>query len=180
MSTPAVHPDVHVGHVHLMVSDVDRSITFYRDLLGFHLTHHSPDEPPYRMAFLAAGDYHHHIGLNSIMSQGGTPPPQGYTGLAHVAFQYPNREELARAVRRVREHDHPFRDGWGTPMEWPLVAFDHHVNVAVYLHDPDGNGLELFYDRPKEGWERTASGMQRMDSEVCDVTELLPELLRDS
>ena len=83
-------------------------------------------------------------------------------------------------MRRVREHDHPFRDGWGTPMEWPLVAFDHHVNVAVYLHDPDGNGLELFYDRPKEGWERTASGMVRMDNEVCDVTELLPELLRDS
>ncbi len=180
MSTPVVHPDVRVGHVHLMVSDVDRSITFYRDLLGFHVTHHSPNEPPYRMAFLAAGDYHHHIGLNSILSEGGTPPPQGHTGLGHVAFQYPNREELARAVRLVHEHGHHFRRYLGAPMEWPLVAFDHHISVSVYLLDPDGNGLELYYDRPREGWERTASGMLRVENEERDVTELLPELLGES
>jgi catechol 2,3-dioxygenase-like lactoylglutathione lyase family enzyme len=89
MSTPAVHPDVHVGHVHLMVSDVDRSIAFYRDLLGFQVTYHSPDEPPYRLAFLAAGDYHHHIGLNSIRSQDGTPPPQVTPGWTTSPFSTP-------------------------------------------------------------------------------------------
>ena len=177
MSTPVVHPDVQVGHVHLMVSNVDRSIPFYRDLLGFQVTYHSPDEPPYRVALLAAGDYHHHIALNSIMSQGGTPPPLGHTGLFHVGFQYPNREELAKAVQRVREHGHPFRRYLGTPMEWPFVAFDHHISVSVYLLDPDGNGLELYYDRPRAGWERTASGMLRAENEERDVTELLPELL---
>src|SRR5215207_4850416 len=130
MSTPVVHPNVQVGHVHLMVSDVDRSITFYRDLLGFTVTYHAPDEPPYRLAFLAAGDSHHHIALSSIMSQGGTPPPLGHTGLLHVAFRYPKREELARAVRLVHEYVHPFRHPRGTPMEWPFVAFDHHINVG--------------------------------------------------
>ena len=180
MSTPVIHPDVQVGHVHLMVSDVDRSIAFYRDLLGFQVTYHSPDEPPYRVALLAAGDYHHHIALNSIMSQGGTPPPLGHTGLFHVGFQYPNREELARAVRLVHEHGHPFRRYLGTPMEWPIVAFDHHFSVSVYLQDPDGNGLELYYDRPRAGWERTASGMLRAENEERDVTELLPELLGEA
>jgi catechol 2,3-dioxygenase len=180
MSTPVIHPDVQVGHVHLMVSDVDRSITFYRELLGFQVTYHSPDEPPYRVALLAAGDYHHHIALNSIMSQGGTPPPLGHTGLFHVGFQYPNREELARAVRLVHEHGHPFRRYLGTPMEWPFVAFDHHFSVSVYLQDPDGNGLELYYDRPRAGWERTASGMLRAENEERDVTELLPELLGEA
>lgn len=118
MSTLVVHPDVQVGHLHLAVSDVDRSITFYRDLLGFQVTYLAPDEPqpPHRLAFLAAGDFHHHIALNSIMSEGGTPPPLGHTGLVHVAFQYPNREELARAVRPVRAHGHPFRHPRGTPM----------------------------------------------------------------
>jgi catechol 2,3-dioxygenase len=100
--------------------------------------------------------------------------------LFHVGFQYPNREELAKAVQRVREHGHPLRRYLGTPMEWPFVAFDHHISVSVYLLDPDGNGLELYYDRPREGWERTASGMLHVENEERDVTELLPELLGES
>ena len=139
-TTEAIHPAVRVGHVHLKVSDLDRAIAFYRDGLGLGVT---ADGRPMGIdaAFLAAGDYHHHIGLNTFESAGGAPPPSGATGLYHVALVYPDRRELGRAVRRLLDHgfaiDH---------------ATDHGATVSVYLADPDANGVELYYDRPRADW----------------------------
>ena len=135
-----IHPAVRVGHVHLRVADLDRSIAFYRDGLGFGVV---ADGRPLGLdaAFLAAGDYHHHVGLNTWESAGGTPPPPGHTGLYHVAFVYPDRRELARAVERLQEHGYAIDH-----------ATDHGATVSVYLEDPDGNGVELYYDRPRETW----------------------------
>jgi catechol 2,3-dioxygenase len=135
-----IHPAVRVGHVHLKVSDLERSLRFYRDALGLTVTADGrPAGPP--AVFLAAGDYHSHIALNTFESEGATPPPPGHTGLYHVALLYPDRHELAHAVRRLEAHnvgiDH---------------ASDHGATVSVYLHDPDGNGIELYYDRPREMW----------------------------
>ena len=136
----SIHPAVRVGHVHLRVADLDRSLAFYRDALGFAVIAdgraHGLDA-----AFLAAGDYHHHIGLNTWESAGAEPPPPGHTGLYHVAFCYPDRRELVRAVRRLQEH--------GVRVDH---ATDHAATVSVYLDDPDGNGVELYYDRPRESW----------------------------
>jgi catechol 2,3-dioxygenase len=138
--TAAIHPAVRVGHIHLKVADLDRSLAFYRDGLGFNLI---ADGRPLGLqaAFLAAGDYHHHIGLNTWESAGGAPPPPGHTGLYHVAFVYPDRHELAAAAGRLLDHgfaiDH---------------ASDHAATVSIYLEDPDGNGVELYYDRPREAW----------------------------
>jgi catechol 2,3-dioxygenase len=136
----AIHPAVRVGHVHLKVADLDRSIAFYRDGLGFPVI---ADGRPLGLqaAFLAAGDYHHHIGLNTWESAGGEPPPPGHTGLYHVAFVYPDRHELAKAVRRLQDHGYTVDH-----------ASDHAATVSVYLEDPDGNGVELYYDRPREAW----------------------------
>lgn len=129
-----------IGHVHLKVADLDRAIAFYRDVLGFELTADGR-EAGLDAAFLAAGDYHHHVGLNTFDSAGGEPPPSGHTGLYHVAFVYPDREALAAAVERVLAHDHPIDHGT-----------DHGATVSVYLSDPDENGIELYYDRPRHEW----------------------------
>ena len=135
-----IHPAVRVGHVHLKVADLDRSLAFYRDALGLNLT---ADGRPAGLeaAFLAAGDYHHHIGINTWESAGAAPPPPGHTGLCHVAFVYPDRRELGKAVRRLLDHG----------IE-PAHASDHGGTVSVYLDDPDGNGVELYYDRPRSEW----------------------------
>jgi catechol 2,3-dioxygenase len=140
MTSPKLHPDVRIGHVHLRVADLGRAITFYRDALGFTVTAYGPDFG-LQAAFLAAGDYHHHIALNTWMSKGGTPPPDGHTGLHHVAIVYPDRWELARAVQSLLDSGYPLDE-----------AEDHGGTVSVYLRDPDGHGLELYYDRPRDAW----------------------------
>jgi catechol 2,3-dioxygenase len=129
-----------IGHVHLKVADLDRAIAFYRDVLGLNLTADGR-EAGFDAAFLAAGDYHHHVGLNTFDSADGEPAPYGHTGLYHVAFVYPDREALAAAVERVLAHDYPIDHGT-----------DHGATVSVYLADPDGNGIELYYDRPRQEW----------------------------
>jgi catechol 2,3-dioxygenase len=136
-----IHPAVHVGHVHLKVSDLERSLAFYRDALGFSVT---ADGRPIGLqaVFLAVGDYHHHLALNTWESEGATPPPPGHTGLYHVAFVYPDRHELAHAVERLQAH--------GVEIDH---ATDHGATVSVYLDDPDGNGVELYYDRPRQMWQ---------------------------
>ena len=141
MTTSApIDPAVRVGHVHLKVADLDRSIAFYRDALGFGVfADGRPDGVS--AAFLAAGDYHHHLALNTFESEGATPPPPGHTGLFHVAFVYPSPSALALAVDRLRAH--------GVPI---VSARDHGGTVSVYIEDPDRNGVELYYDRPRDAW----------------------------
>jgi catechol 2,3-dioxygenase len=136
-----LNPQVRIGHVHLKVSDLDRSVGFYRDVLGFDLTMYGPEALGAPMAYLSAGGYHHHIGLNTFQSAGGTPPSSENTGLYHLAIVYPDRLELAKAVRRVLEHGHAFGGGQTDAM-----------TEAFYLRDPDGNGIELYRDRPREEW----------------------------
>ena len=155
----SIDPRVRIGHVHLRVADLDRAIGFYRDVLGFELTFRMPGA-----AFLSAGGYHHHFGLNIWQSRGGTPPPPGTTGLYHVAILYPDRATLADALRRLAAARVPL-DG----------ASDHGVSEALYLHDPEGNGLELYRDRPVEEWPRGADGNIIMVSEPLDVDALLQE-----
>jgi len=160
MHSEAIHPAVRVGHVHLRVADLDRALAFYRDALGLGVTADGR-EVGLAAAFLAAGDYHHHIGLNTWESAGGTPAPPGHTGLYHVAFLYPDRRELGRAVRRLLDHD------------WPIEhATDHGGTVSVYLSDPDGNGVELYYDRPRADWF-DADGRPVLKAERFDYHELL-------
>ena len=140
MTNEPLHPAVRVGHVHLRVVDLDRSLAFYRDALGFGVT---ADGRPLGLpaVFLAAGDYHHHIGLNTFAGAGAPPPDPERAGLYHTAFVYPDRRELARAVQRLVDHGFP-----------PDHATDHGATVSVYLEDPDGNGVELYYARPRERW----------------------------
>src|SRR5215216_4011639 len=133
-----LHPAVRVGHVHLRVADLDRATSFYRAVLGFDVTVYGSD---HEHVFLSAGGYHNHIGLNTWHSKGGTPPPEGHTGLHHFAILYPDRRGLARAVERLLEHGYPIGG-----------AEDHRASVSVYLRDPDGNGIDLYYDRPREEW----------------------------
>jgi catechol 2,3-dioxygenase len=140
MPDQAIHPAVRVGHVHLRVADLDRAVAFYRDALGFAVSVDAR-AAGLPMVLLAAGDYHHHVGLNAFESSGATPPPPGHTGLYHVAFVYPDRRELGRAVRRLLDFGHAVDHG-----------SDHGGTVSVYLDDPDGNGIELYYDRPREEW----------------------------
>jgi catechol 2,3-dioxygenase len=147
-----------VGHVHLKVADLDRAIQFYAEVLGFEVTQRMGDQA----AFLAAGGYHHHIGLNTWESQGGRPPPPGSTGLYHVAFRYSTRAALATAYRRLLSHSVPL-DG----------ASDHGVSEALYLRDPDQNGIELYVDRPVEDWPRDAEGKLVMFSRRLDLEGLL-------
>jgi catechol 2,3-dioxygenase len=156
-----VDPRVDIGHVHLKVSDVDRALGFYRDVLGFDVTQRIGDEA----AFLSAGGYHHHIGLNTWESRGGSPPPRGTTGLFHVAIRYPDRRALADALRRVRDA--------GIPL---TGATDHGVSEAIYLRDPDGNGVELYRDRPEEEWPRSPDGGFAMFNAPFDLNGLLAEL----
>jgi catechol 2,3-dioxygenase len=160
MQSEPIHPAVRVGHVHLRVADLDRAISFYRDLLGFTLTADGR-QAGIDAAFLAAGDYHHHVGLNTWESAGGTPPPPGHTGLYHVAFLYPDRRELGHAIKRLLDHGHPIDHGT-----------DHGANVSVYLADPDGNGIELYYDRPRADWF-DEHGRPILKAERFDPTDLL-------
>ena len=138
-----IDPRVDIGHVHLKVSDIDRALGFYRDVLGFDVTQRYGDEA----AFLSAGGYHHHLGLNTWESRGGSPPAPGTTGLYHVAIRYPDRATLGDALRRVLEAEIPISG-----------ATDHGVSEAIYLRDPDGNGIELYRDRPREEWPRAPEG----------------------
>ena len=154
----SIHPDVRIGHVHLKVADLDRALRFYRDVLGFELTQRYGKEA----AFLSAGGYHHHIGLNTWDSEGGSPPPANSTGLYHLAIAYPTRTELADALRRLKRA--------GIPLEG---ASDHGVSEALYLRDPDGNGVELYWDRPREQWPRTSTGDLAMVTEPLNLDELL-------
>jgi catechol 2,3-dioxygenase len=154
----SVAPETRIGHIHLRVADLDRALVFYRDVLGFELTQRYGR----RAAFLSAGGYHHHIGLNTWESAGGSPPPPGTTGLYHVAVVYPSRADLADALRRLIEA--------GIPLEG---ASDHGVSEALYLRDPDGNGVELYWDRPKEQWPRTREGEIEMYSRPLDLNGLL-------
>jgi catechol 2,3-dioxygenase len=158
-----LHPAVRIGHVHLRVADLDRATSFYRDVLGFDVTVYGSD---HEHVFLSAGGYHryhHHIALNAWHSKGGTPPPEGHTGLEHFAILYPDRRELARAVERLLEHGHPNR-----------AAQDHGVSISVYLSDPDGNGIELYYDRPREEWF-DSRGDPILKAEPFDARDLLVE-----
>lgn len=156
-----IDPGVTIGHVHLKVADLERAIAFYRDVLGFELTHRYGRQA----AFLAAGGYHHHIGLNTWESEGGSPPPPGTTGLYHLAILYPSRAALAEALRRLDEA--------GVPLEG---ASDHGVSEALYLRDPDGNGVELYRDRPPEEWPRSADGGVTMLTRPLDLESLLAEV----
>jgi catechol 2,3-dioxygenase len=153
-----IAPQARIGHVHLKVSDLGRAIRFYRDVLGFEVTQRYGRQA----AFLSAGGYHHHIGLNTWESAGGSPPPAGATGLYHLAILYPSRADLADALRRL--HDA------GIPLEG---ASDHGVSEALYLRDPDSNGVELYWDRPPEHWPRKHQGQIEMSTQPLDLDGLL-------
>ena len=157
----AIDPRVDIGHVHLKVADIDRALAFYEGVLGFEVMARMGDQA----AFISAGGYHHHIGLNTWESAGAGPPPRQSTGLYHVAIRYPDRRTLADAVRRVLDA--------GIPL---TGASDHGVSEAIYLRDYDDNGIELYRDRPQEDWPRTAAGEVAMISEPLDVDALLREL----
>jgi catechol 2,3-dioxygenase len=157
MATP-VAAGARIGHVHLKVADLDRAIAFYSGVLGFELQQKYGDQA----AFLSAGGYHHHIGLNTWESLGGTPPPPGHTGLFHTAILYPSRADLADALKRLIAANIPL-DG----------ASDHGVSQALYLTDPDGNGVELYWDRPEAEWPRDADGRLSMGTRRLDLQDLL-------
>ena len=154
----SIDPGAQIGHVHLKVAELDRAVAFYRDVLGFQVTGRIGDQ----LAFLAAGDYHHHIGLNTLESFRGCAPAAGTTGLYHAAIRYPTREALARALRQVLDREHPVSHG-----------SDHGASESVYLTDPDGNGLELYWDRPLEKWPRTADGALALVNFPLDLDALL-------
>jgi catechol 2,3-dioxygenase len=156
-----IDPGVRMGHVHLKVADLERAIRFYRDVLGFELMQRMGDQA----AFLSAGGYHHHIALNTWESLDGEPPPPGATGLYHHAIVYPNRVTLADALRRLIAA--------GISLEG---AADHGVSQSLYLRDPDGNGVELYCDRPREAWPYAADGKLAMFTRHLDLRALLAEL----
>ena len=164
MGAQAIDPSVRIGHVHLKVADIERALGFYQGVLGFELTARYGKDA----AFVSAGGYHHHIGLNVWESRGGSPPPLGTTGLYHVAILYPTRVALADALRRLVEA--------GIPLEG---ASDHGVSEALYLRDPDGNGIELYRDRPEREWPRDAEGKIVMFTRPLDVQALLRERATD-
>ncbi len=155
-----IHPQTRIGHVHLKVGNLARALAFYRDVLGFHLTQVYGNQA----AFLSAGGYHHHIGLNTWESEGGQPPADGTTGLYHLAILYPTRAELADALRRLIAA--------GIELEG---ASDHGVSEALYLRDPDNNGVELYWDRPQKQWPRDAEGNLQMFTRPLDLQSLLKE-----
>lgn len=156
-----IDPQVRIGHVHLKVADLERALRFYCGVLGFELTQRFGTQA----AFISAGGYHHHFGLNTWESLGGSPPPPGTTGLYHTAILYPTRVSLADALRRVLRADIPL-DG----------ASDHGVSEALYLRDPDENGVELYRDRPPEEWPRTPQGELAMFTRRLDLNDLLNEV----
>jgi len=158
MTAKPIHPATRIGHVHLKVADLERALGFYRDVLGFELTQRFGTSA----AFLSAGGYHHHIGLNTWESAGGSHPAEGTTGLYHLAILYPTRAELADALRRLMQA--------GIPLEG---ASDHGVSEALYLRDPDDNGVELYWDRPQEEWPRTTEEGLAMFTRSLDLDSLL-------
>ena len=160
MTATPIDPGVRIGHVHLKVADLERSLRFYCGVLGFQLMQQFGQQA----AFLSAGGYHHHIGLNTWESLGGSPPPAGTTGLYHLAILYPTRPMLADALRRLQ------RAGVGLD-----GAADHGVSEALYLGDPDANGVELYWDRPAADWPRTPAGELAMYTRPLDLTNLLAE-----
>jgi catechol 2,3-dioxygenase len=160
VSPRTIDPGVRIGHVHLKVADIERALKFYRDVLGFEITTRYGEQA----VFLSAGGYHHHLALNTWESLGGSPPPPNATGLFHVAILYPTRALLADALRRVLAA--------GIELDG---ASDHGVSEALYLRDPDENGVELYWDRPREQWPRTASGGIEMFTRRLDLEELLKE-----
>jgi catechol 2,3-dioxygenase len=157
----SLDPRVDIGHVHLKVADIDRSLGFYRDILGFDVMQRHGDEA----AFISAGGYHHHLGLNTWESRGASPPPPNSTGLYHVAIRYPDRAQLGNALKRLVD------------ARWPIDgATDHGVSEAIYLRDPDGNGIELYRDRPEEEWPRPDDGVGvAMHNAPLDLQALLSE-----
>jgi len=150
-----------IGHVHLKVSDLDRALAFYRDLLGFQLTTTYGDQA----AFVSAGGYHHHIGLNTWHSEGAGPAPKNSTGLFHIAILYPSRRDLAIIYKRLLDEEYPITG-----------ASDHGVSEAIYLNDPDGNGVELYCDRPEEEWNYRPDGSIEMVTKPLELDSLLKEL----
>jgi catechol 2,3-dioxygenase len=163
--TAPIDPRVDIGHVHLKVADLERAVSFYREVLGFELTQRYGDSA----AFLSAGGYHHHIGLNVWHSRGGPRPPRNATGLYHFAIRYPDRPALADALRRLQRA--------GVALDG---ASDHGVSEALYLHDPDGNGIELYTDRPQSEWPRAANGELMMATGALDLAALLRESSPDA
>ena len=159
METFSAHPETRIGHVHLKVADIPRALTFWRDVLGLAVMLERPG-----VAFLSAGGYHHHIALNTWESAGGTPPPSHHTGLYHVALLYPDRAALAVILKRVQAA--------GVVLDG---ASDHGVSEALYLRDPDGNGVELYRDRPPAEWPRDEAGAMAMFTRRLDVAALLAE-----
>jgi len=157
----SIHPEVTIGHVHLTVADLDRALAFYRDVLGFEITTRYGDSA----VFLSAGGYHHHIGLNTWAGKGATPPPEGHTGLYHTAILFPSRKELAKVLRKIMEAGYPI-DG----------ASDHGASEAIYLRDPDMNGVELYADRPRNTWKAGNDGEVEMVTLPLDIKNLLGEL----
>ena len=157
----AIAAGARIGHVHLKVADLERSIGFYRDVLGFDLVQRYGTEA----AFLSAGGYHHHIGLNTWESAGGLASPAGTTGLYHVAILYPQRADLAVALKRLLDREWRFSG-----------ASDHGVSEAIYLDDPDGNGIEIYWDRPEPDWPRSATGELAMSTRPLDLDDLLSEI----
>jgi catechol 2,3-dioxygenase len=153
-----IDPGTRIGHVHLKVADLERALHFYCGVLGFDLTQRYGSEA----AFISAGGYHHHIGLNTWASRGGSPPPPGATGLYHLAILYPTQTDLADALQRLVAA--------GIPLDG---ASDHGVSEALYLRDPDDNGLELYFDRPRDQWPRTADGAIDMYTRPLDIEGLL-------
>lgn len=154
----AIHPGVRIGHVHLKVADLDRALWFYHEVLGFEIIQRFGNSA----AFISAGGYHHHIGLNTWESEGGQPPAAGTTGLYHLAIVYPTRAELGKALQRLLNA--------GVPIHG---ASDHGVSEAIYLADPDSNGVELYWDRPKEEWPLDANGNIRMVTRPLDLRPIL-------
>jgi catechol 2,3-dioxygenase len=155
------HPDTKIGHIHLTVSDIDRSLKFYRDLLGFEVTQYYGNSA----VFLSAGGYHHHIGLNTWAGKSATPSPPGHTGLYHFAILYPNRKELAKILKRLYEVNYKIEG-----------ASDHGVSESIYITDPDGNGIELYTDRPTEEWPVDSENHLMMTTKSLDILNLLSEL----
>lgn len=156
----AIHPKTTIGHIHLTVSDLERALAFYRDILGFEVTTRFGDST----VFLSAGGYHHHIGLNTWAGKDATSAPRGHTGLYHFAILYPSRRELAKALKNLLEAKYPITG-----------AADHGVSEAIYLDDPDGNGVEIYADRPKKEWKIQSDGEVEMVTEPLDLKELLKE-----
>ena len=160
-SIQTLDPKTTIGHIHLKVADLERSVKFYRDVLGFEVMTRMGNHA----AFLSAGGYHHHIGLNTWESANGKPPPQGSTGLYHFAILVPNRKELAKACKRLMDKYYPIEG-----------ASDHGVSEALYLQDPDGNGIEIYADRPRNKWPKDAKGDIEMYTKRLNIDSLMKEL----